>query len=271
MSRVVIVSDFHYALEKYLDEKARCGRKLMQYAEPLLEAFIDEVNGSIRPDFVVNLGDLIQDYGDYDEDVATMEAFWAKFQRLDAPVFTCVGNHDLRATKNRAAVAAALGYKKTTWSVDVAGLHLVVLGTDVDYDAVDDRGIKYEKHWISEEDLRWLEEDLDGTELPAVICLHFGVAEDVQEGNYWFGNCPEEGLIANRRELKEILKGSGKVRAVFSGHQHWTKALVEDGIPYYLVGSMTENFHGDGVPDGVYQIVTVDDTTVKVTTKYIRM
>ena len=107
MTKFVIVSDFHYALDKYLDEKARCGRKLMQYAESLLEAFIDEVNGSIQPDFVVNLGDLIQDYGDYDEDVATMREFWAKFQYLDAPVFTCVGNHDLRATKNRAAVAAA--------------------------------------------------------------------------------------------------------------------------------------------------------------------
>jgi hypothetical protein len=71
--------------------------------------------------------------------------------------------------------------------------------------------------------------------------------------------------------LKEILKSGGKVRAVFSGHQHWTKALVEDGIPYYLVGSMTENMEGDGVPDGVYLVVTMDDSTVKVTTKYIRM
>lgn len=267
----MIVSDFHYAPEKYLDEKTRSGRKLMQYAEPLLDKLIEQVNETVRPDFVMNLGDLVQDYGNYEEDVAAMGSFWRKFSGFSAPVFTCVGNHDLRATKKRAAVAAALGYKKTTWSVDVAGLHLVVLGTDVDYDAVDDRGIKYEKHWISEEDLRWLEEDLTGTELPAVICLHFGVAEDIQEGNYWFGNCPEEGLIANRRELKEILKSSGKVRAVFSGHQHWTKALVEDGIPYYLVGSMTENMEGDGVPDGVYLVVTMDDSTVKVTTQYIRM
>lgn len=270
MTRFVIVSDFHYALGKYLDEKARCGRKLMQYAEPLLEKFIDEMNETIRPDFVMNLGDLIQDYGDYEEDVETMREFWSKFKRLDAPVYTCVGNHDLRATKDRAAVAAALGYEKTTWSVDVAGLHVVVLGTDVDYDAVDSKGIKFEKHWISDEDLDWLETDLKQTELPVVICLHFGVAEDSQEGNYWFDPCPEEGLIKNRRELKKILKDSGKVRAVFSGHQHWTKTLVEDGIPYYLVGSMTENMEWDGIPDGVYLAVTLDETTVKVTTKFIR-
>ena len=270
MPRFVIVSDFHYALDKYLDERTRSGRKLMQYAQPLLERLIHEVNETIRPDFVVNLGDLIQDYGDYDEDVTTLKDFWAKFRGFDAPVFTCVGNHDLRATKDREAVAAALGYGATTYSVDVAGIHLVVLGTDVDYDAVDDRGTKYEKHWITESDLDWLKEDLAKTELPVIICLHFGVAEDIQEGNYWFGTCPEEGLIANRKELKEILKSSGNVRAVFSGHQHWTKTLAEDGLPYYLVGSMTENYHGDGVPDGGYLVVTLDERTVKVTTKYIR-
>ena len=87
MSRVVIVSDFHYALDKYLDEKTRSGRKLMQYAQPLLERLIREVNETIRSDFVVNLGDLIQDYGDYDEDVTTLKDFWAKFRGFDAPVF----------------------------------------------------------------------------------------------------------------------------------------------------------------------------------------
>ncbi|MBO5667403.1 MAG: metallophosphoesterase, partial [Firmicutes bacterium] len=156
MTRFVIVSDFHYALEKYLDEKTRSGRKLMQYAEPLLERFAAQVNEAVQPDFVVHLGDLIQDYGDYDEDVATMQTFWSKFGQIGVPVYTCVGNHDLRATKDRAAVAAALGYEDSTYSFDAAGLHVVVLGTDVDYDAVDDRGTKYEKHWISEKDLTWL-------------------------------------------------------------------------------------------------------------------
>ena len=147
-----------------------------------------EVNETIRPDFVVNLGDLIQDYGDYDEDVATLKDFWVKFRGFEVPVFTCVGNHDLRTTKDRAAVAAALEYERTTYSVDVAGIHLVVLGTDVDYNAVDERGTKYEKHWISQSDLDWLAEDLAETELPVIVCLHFGVAEDLQEGNYWFGS-----------------------------------------------------------------------------------
>ncbi|MBQ8588924.1 MAG: metallophosphoesterase [Firmicutes bacterium] len=271
MVTFVIVSDFHYALDKYLDERTRSGRKLMQYAQPLLERLIHEVNETIRPDFVVNLGDLIQDYGDYDEDVATLKDFWVKFRGFEVPVFTCVGNHDLRTTKDRAAVAAALEYERTTYSVDVAGIHLVVLGTDVDYNAVDERGTKYEKHWISQSDLDWLAEDLAETELPVIVCLHFGVAEDLQEGNYWFGSCPEEGLIANRKELKAVLKGSGKVRAVFSGHQHWTKTLVEDGIPYYLVGSMTENYNWDDVPDGVYLVVSINEATVKVTTKYLRL
>ena len=79
-----------------------------------------------------NLGDLAQDYGNYDEDVAALQSFWRKFSGFTAPAYTCVGNHDLRTTKDRAAVAAALGYEKTSYSFDEAGLHVVVLGTDVD-------------------------------------------------------------------------------------------------------------------------------------------
>ena len=103
------------------------------------------------------------------------------------------------------------------------------------------------------------------------MCLHFGLAEDAQEGNYWFASCPEEGLLANRRQVKDILKRSGKVLAVFSGHQHWTKTIVEEGISYFLVGSMTENIGGDGVPDGVYLVAETDGKQIAVTEHHIRL
>ena len=43
-------------------------------------------------------------------------------------------------------------------------------------------------------------------ELPTIVCLHFGVAEDQMKGNWWFESCPETALLGNRKELKEILK-----------------------------------------------------------------
>ena len=187
-TRILIVSDLHYAPEEWLDEETRRGRKLMQYARPLLERLVVEANESLRPDLVVNLGDLVQDYGNRSADVAAMQFIWRGFDGLAAPHATCVGNHDLRATRNRRETARALGCEDSTYSFDAAGLHVIVLGTDVNYEAQTADGIRFEQHRLSDEDLTWLERDLSETELPVVVCLHFGLAEDLQEGNYWFGS-----------------------------------------------------------------------------------
>ena len=63
----------------------------------------------------------------------------------------------------------------------------------------------------------------------------------------------------NRKELKQIIKEHSNVLAIFSGHQHWTKHVVEEGISYYVLGSMTENINNDGIPDGVYFVIEFDD------------
>ena len=38
----------------------------------------------------------------------------------------------------------------------------------------------------------------------------------------------------------------------FSGHQHSTKLIVEDGVNYYLLGSLIGSNEMNGIPDGVY-------------------
>ena len=39
------------------------------------------------------------------------------------------------------------------------------------------------------------------------------------------------------------------VKGIFSGHHHWTKKIIDDGLIYYVLGSMTENINNDGIPD----------------------
>lgn len=68
-------------------------------------------------------------------------------------------------------------------------------------------------------------EDLNKNNLLTIICTHFGIAEDNMKGNWWFESCPEDVLLANRKELKEIIKNDKNNLSVFSGHQHWTKHI----------------------------------------------
>lgn len=64
-------------------------------------------------------------------------------------------------------------------------------------------------------------------------------------------------------------KQDKNVLAVFSGHQHWTKKLQEDGLPYYVLGSLTENINNDGIPDGVYFEVNLENRNMEVIEHHI--
>lgn len=76
--------------------------------------------------------------------------------------------------------------------------------------------------------------------------------------------------MSNRKEVKEIIKTDENVVAIFNGHQHWTKQLKEDGKNYYVVGSLIENVGMQGLPDGVYLEVELENRKVKVIEKHIK-
>ncbi len=100
---------------------------------------------------------------------------------------------------------------------------------------------------------------------------HYGIAEDEMKASYWFEPHKEKALLGNRNELKSILKKDGKTIAVFSGHQHWTKHLQENGMDYYVVGSLVENDNRSGIPEGVYYNLDVNDEDVTVRKGNLRL
>ena len=271
MSRIVIFSDLHYAPELPVNNGSKIERKLIWYALPLLEKLKDKINNEIRPDVTVYLGDLVEDFNDHDKDIINLNYIWNKFQNIKVPFYSCIGNHDLRSMSSRKEVEEIMGYNHSTFSFDIAGMHIVILGTFVNNDIGNAEGGIYKTQFISKEDLEWLKNDLNKNNLPSIVCVHFGVAEDEMKGNWWFESLPETALLGNRKELKEILKSDKNLMAVFSGHQHWTKTIIEDGITYYVLGSMTENINNDGIPDGVYFIVEFDGEKIDVIEKHIRL
>ena len=125
-------------------------------------------------------------------------------------------------------------------------------------------------HRVSEEDLIWLENDLKHNKLPCIVFSHYSVASDDMKGNYWFGRGnAERGVLGNSKEVKNILKKDKNLIAVFSGHQHWTKFHIEDGVNYYVIGSLSENINNNGIPDGVYFEVDLKDKNITIAEKRI--
>ena len=271
MTRIVFFSDLHYAPELPVNNGSRKDRKLIQYSLPMLEKITDKINNDIKPDVAIYLGDFIEDFNERDKDIISLKFIWKEMQKINVPLYACIGNHDLRSMVSRKDVEQVLGYKHSTFSIDISGLHFVVLGTFVNNELGNEEGGFYKANLISQDDMNWLKEDLEKNTLPTIICIHFGLAEYDMKDNWWFKYLPDTAFLGNRKDLKEILRKNKNVLAVFSGHQHWTKKIIEDEIPYYVVGSMVENINDDGVPDGVYLIVDIDDKKLNVIEEHIRL
>jgi hypothetical protein len=162
-------------------------------------------------------------------------------------------------------VAKIMGYDNPTFSKDIGGYHFVFLGLSNKQMREDPNSDYIMKKALSKEDLEWLENDIAKNKLPSLVFIHHGLAEDEMKGNWWFEKVPSGALLHNRDEVKEILKNDKNLLAVFSGHQHWTKSIIENGITYHVVGSLTENINNDGKPDGIWFEVDIIGKELQIT------
>lgn len=270
--KMIVFSDLHYSPERPINNGSKTERKLIQYALPLLEQLIEKINNEINPDIVINLGDLIEDFKNHDKNISNLKFVWKMLKNIKPTFYSVPGNHDLRSMNSRTEVEEIMGYQHSTFSVNILGYHFVLLGLDVKLELGEKEGGIFKTQYISEEDIEWLKKDLEENNLPTLVFNHFGIAEDNMHGNWWFkeeNSCPELALLRNRKEVKEILQKDKNIIAVFSGHQHWTKQIKEEGINYYLLGSLTEDINSNGIPDGVYYEVILEENNIEVIEKHL--
>jgi len=229
--RIALFTDQHFGPAASFHGKLR---KLSHEAVALTQRFVDVMNRETQPDLVVNLGDVLEDESEA-LDTQRYEQFLGLVAGLSCPVEHVIGNHDSVHLSDE-QLTSMLGKDSLYRSVDVAGVHLVVLRS-VERKDRDGR--------LPEEHLGWLAADLDRTPLPTVVCIHHPLSDLELTGNRWFEDAPHICRVANRREVRAVLERSGKVRAVFNGHAHWNHLDVVSGIPYVTLQSLVENVEDD--------------------------
>lgn len=265
MMKLCIFGDIHY-----IDKKPKWNenRKLVEYAEELTIKLVDKINNNIKPDVVINLGDMIQSSGNLEEDKKNLMYICNLLNKIEKPYYTIIGNHELKLVNSNKEVLDLIKYKAATYSLDIDEYHLIFIGTDIN-----NKDKRYRTQYISEEDLLWLEKDLeDNKDKKILLFSHFGIAEDINiKENFWcYSEDGENLMLRNRKKLKELIKDK-RIVAVFCGHQHWTKKIIENGINYYMLGSLTENINNDGIPDGVYFEVEIFKDNVIVNEKHLKI
>ena len=168
----------------------------------------------LRPDFVVNVGDMIEGYT---EDEEILEKEWLEFRKLleplTMPVHLVPGNHDITSDGMVSQFKKHIG--EPDHSFDVRGVHFVMLDTGR-YEKADD---------LRDDQIEWLKKDLtehkDAFYTIAIFHKPFWIST-VAKGK------PDK--------LHDIFVANG-VDAVFTGHYHNYFAGEFDGIKYTSVGS----------------------------------
>lgn len=261
--KIVVFADIHYFGGDIQTAVFNTDKKLVQYALPLLGKLTDIINDEYAADVCVNLGDLIQDMNDKKKDLECLRFMFENLKKIHCPCYSVLGNHDLKMMDTADEVESIMGCASTC-SVDINGYHLVFLTTEVRPELGLARGGCYKAQYLSKQTLEWLKNDLAENKLPCLLFTHYGLAED--------GDIPDACMfMKNRTDVKEIIRKDKNILAVFSGHQHITKTIEEDGLKYYVLGSLTACSKEPGIPEGVYFEVELSGRSVTVHERHIDM
>jgi predicted MPP superfamily phosphohydrolase len=242
-ARFGIVTDSHYA-----DTDARDGRCYRESTGKMAECV--ELMNEQKVDFLIELGD----FKDQDEPaveertISHLRAIEKVFRQFQGPKYHVLGNHDVDSISKEqflenitnANIRAGSAY----YSFDSRGIHFVVLDANYRKDGTTyDRGnFTWTDTHIPDIQLEWLRQELTATSLPVIIFVHQLLDG---EGNLY---------VDNAGDIRNVLKASGKVLAVFQGHKHDGDCNNIEGIHFYTLKAMVV---GSGAENNSYATVEV--------------
>lgn len=254
--KFAIITDIHLGPNALYKGKVR---KISDNVKEHVNDFVEKMNTEYKPEFVVTLGDQIQDE-DEENDKKNMSDIIGMLGKLNSPVYFAAGNHDLKNISEQ-ELADFFKQKRLFYAFDCGDYHGVVLYSKV---------VEKENIQITMEQIDWLKKELEHSKKDCVVFVHHALADQDLSGNPWFEEKPNACLVRNREEVRKILEDSGKVVAVFNSHLHWDRMHVHNNIPYFTLQSLVENEDDKGLPSEAYFLINVEKrkTVVEVKGNY---
>jgi 3',5'-cyclic AMP phosphodiesterase CpdA len=202
-----------------------------------------------RPDFALCGGDLVFDSNETPRTraVEVFDLYGETAKRLEMPVHSVPGNHDVVGLSNKSGIAASDPmYGKKTFedrigrrysSFDHKGWHFILLdsiGTPAGGGYIGK---------VDEEQMAWLKADLEktGTARPIVMMTHIPILSAVMQivPDEW--KIPSTYLVTNAPRILALV-GPYKVKAVLQGHTHIRETVVYNGCQFITSGAVCGNW-----------------------------
>lgn len=250
--KFAIISDCHIGPAPWYKGENRI---MSDEATKILEKIVQKINELEDIEFVVQLGDLIQDRlpeADRSENAANLVRGIELFSKLNSPVYHVAGNHDIQ-THSFEEMASFFGSDSLWCSFDAGdflGITLVA------------KAPQHMNMTIPEEEISWLQKTLEDTEKESLVFLHHPLVTIDLKEHYWFKGKEEKAFIQNREEVRSVLESSGKVKAVFNGHMHIHDFNIQNGIPYFTIQSLVEDVKMNGKPCSAFAIVELNESGI---------
>ncbi len=243
--RIGMITDLHYA-----DKPPVGSRHYRETLAKLAEAGEQFQNG--KPDFIVELGDLIDAADSVEAEKKYLATINKEFVALPGVKHYVLGNHCV-TTLTKEEFLEVVGQKKPHYSFDRGGFHFIVLDACFrsDGEAYGRDNFKWNDANIPEVQVEWLRSDLKAATGKTIVFAHQRL--DVKND---YG-------VKNAEQVRKVLEESGKVLAVFQGHSHKNDLKVINGIHYCTLVAMVE---GSGAENNGFSVMEVfDGGTIRLT------
>lgn len=214
--------------------------------------------------FAAELGDMLMDATpDVPEArlLAMLDTIEREFRRFDGPTYHVLGNHDLDNLSKAQVLAhltnTGIAAGRSYYSFPAGGVRFLVVDAEflADGRSYDHGNYDYRDIHVPPPELEWLRFELAATNAPVIVFIHQRLDGD------------GDVQVVNRAEVRAILESSGRVLAVFQGHDHKGAYSFINGIHYYTLRAVVE---GSGPENNAYAIVTVHDELDITVTGYRR-
>ena len=249
--RFGIVTDCHYAKIPYAKRKYPVGDAAYSESAAKLAEFVAVMNRE-KPDFAIELGDF-KDLGpDKESTIGYLEEIERVFAGFDGPRYHVAGNHDFDCLTREeffsripnAGQVSRTGY----YSFFRNGVKFVVLNACFDsalkpYDCSN----PWNDANVPPEELKWLENELQAAPERVVVFCHQCLTSAFEP----------QHVVKNAAQVRAILEKSGKVKAVFTGHQHSGLIDIAGGITYYSLRALVLN---SGEEENAYALAEMDSS-----------